>query len=208
VSNIPNNPHWKSQANHNSPNRQRKLRRQTHKRHQRHQALATMITPHFRISHVLKSPNALLHAPLMHLTPCYISFPLRYSIAPANKILGKTAPIPGAARRRPSCFLFLRPFGASSVLTRSSNNTALAVSFFSFESGGDSAFKAGISFKGAIFGKERFNYSHPLQIHSCGPVVASACCFPAFFALYICISLLICYHCKQKFHMVLAARYS
>ena len=42
----------------------------------------------------------------MHLTPCYIfHFSLRYSIAPANKLLGKDRINPGAARRRISCFM-------------------------------------------------------------------------------------------------------
>jgi hypothetical protein len=69
-----------------------------------------MIQNHFRISHVLGLlTNTPLHAPLMHLTPCYIfHFSLRYSIAPANKLLGKDRINPGAARRRISCFLFLR----------------------------------------------------------------------------------------------------
>jgi hypothetical protein len=123
-----------------------------------------------------QSPNALLHAPLMHLTPCYISFPLRYSIAPANKILGKTAPIPGAATAASFVFFCFFRFGASSVLTRS-NNTQHWRSRFSY-CGRRFCFQS-VSFKGASSAKNDSTIPSRCRI-LLRTVVASCILLPAF----------------------------
>ena len=121
-----------------------------------------------------QSPNALLHAPLMHLTPCYISFPLRYSIAPANKILGKTAPIPGAATAAYIVFFRFFCFGASGVLTRKATTHSIGGLVFLI-AGGDSASKAFLS-------REPVR-QRPIQLfpsaanHSCGLSLRLASCF-------------------------------
>jgi hypothetical protein len=60
---------------------------------------------HSRIPHVLNLLMPSFTPPLMHLTPfsIFISTPLQHS-AGEQKSLGKTAPLPGAARLRISCF--------------------------------------------------------------------------------------------------------
>jgi hypothetical protein len=90
----------------------------------------------------------------MHLTPCYISFPIRYSIAPANKNSweDRTHPWGGTAAS-------FRVFSSSTVWCcfecpySQQQQHSIGGFVFLLESGGDSACKTFFS-REPSFGKE------------------------------------------------------
>ena len=109
-------------------------------------------------------------------------------------MIGKARTHRGRQRRRISCFSVSSLMVLRVSLLAKQQHTALAVSFVLLR---EAILLLKRFFQGSQFGKERFNYSHPLQITpvDCRCVLHLASCF---LALYICIPLLICHHCKQK----------
>ena len=122
----------------------------------------------------------------------FISTPLQHSAGEQNTWEDRTHPWGGNGGVFRD-FLFL-PFWCFECPYSQQQHTALAVSFFLLR---EAILLLKRFFQGSQFGKDRFNYSHPLQITpvDCRCVLHLASCF---LALYICIPLLICHHCKQK----------
>jgi len=139
----------------------------------------------------------------MHLTPCYIfHFSLRYSIAPANKLLGKDRINPGAARRRISCFLFLRFWCFECPYSERQHSIGGFV--FSFL-GGDLLLQRAspLCFPRKPVWQRMIQLFPPAANYPGGLLLRLQFLLPLFFlsCLYICILLLICHDCKQKDYM-------
>jgi len=150
------------------------------------------------------------HAPLMHLTSCYISFPLRYSIAPANeKILWEDRIPPGVRHGGVFRVFLFSTVLVSRVSFARDNNTALAVSFLFYYKGTRSCSPEHFLFKRAIsLAKNDSTLFPPAANHTRRTVFAFCIMRACFLALYICISPINMLPLQnERFHTSHAARH-